>query len=81
MDKFQVPSEYFYDESYYNTKAEETRSLLEEYYSTVSSELKAALCRDFHAELDFYYHLFPEERESHIDLLATRNKYSQYSGV
>ncbi len=61
--------------SYHNASAHDpshkTQNLLEEYYSQLSKELKHALFRDFYQELDFYYHLYPEERTSHCKLLET----------
>jgi len=47
----------------------ETVTLLAE-YSMVSNKLKKALFKDFYQEFDFYYHLFPEDRNSHISLLG-----------
>lgn len=69
MKKLNVPTEYFADESHYPS-GEGTNTLLYDYYSTLSKELKLALFRDFYAELDFYYHLFPEERGSHVSILG-----------
>ena len=69
-DKLNVPNEYFHDGSrmhYMSTNI--TSALVEEYYSTVSSKVKKALYKDFRKELDFYFHLFPEERERSIKLL------------
>lgn len=69
MNKFNIPDKYFYDKNYYKP-GKETASYLQEYYANVSTELKAALFHDFYTELDFYYHLFPEDRESHMKLLG-----------
>ena len=69
MDKLSVPSEYFFDKSYYTTGGG-TNTMLQTYYSSVSADVKAALFKDFYAELDFYYHLYPEESDSHIKLLG-----------
>lgn len=70
LEMYQIPKEYFHDQSYYATSGVATSMLLEKYYSTVSADLKLALFQDFYVELDYYYHLFPEERESHIPLLG-----------
>ena len=69
MQKFDVPSSYFYDKSYYKP-GKGTATLLQKYYSQLDPEVKRALLRDFSTELDFYYHLFPEDRNIHIDLLG-----------
>ena len=68
MDKFSIPRELFEDEGYYGS-GQNTTALLASYYSTLSPKLKEALFEDFYTELDFYYHLFPEEKESHVRLL------------
>ena len=68
MDKFSIPRELFEDEGYYES-GQNTSSVLASYYSTLSPKLKEALFEDFYTELDFYYHLFPEEKESHVRLL------------
>ena len=73
LDKYQVPRSYFHDESYYGI-GEGTATLLHKYYSTVSQELKEALFKDFYIELDYYYHLFPVDRKSHMELLGV-NKF------
>ena len=72
MKRLGIPSEYYHDEGYYET-GQETETLLPTYYSQVSTQLKKALFSDFHAELDFYYHLFPEDRKSHITLLGIQD--------
>ena len=40
------------------------------YYSQLTPELKTSLYERFYKELDFYYHLFPEERDSHKHILG-----------
>ena len=47
----------------------ETRNLMSSYYSQLSEDLKERLVENFSKELDFYYHLYPNERGSHIQLL------------
>ncbi len=71
LKKHKIPSEYFYDQSYY-VPGNGTNALLQKYYSTVSAEVKQALFKDFFMELDYYYHLFPGDRESHISLLGVK---------
>ena len=73
-DKLNMPNEYFHDGSQMHyTSTNVTSALVEQYYSTVSSKVKKALYKDFHKELDFYFHLFPEERERSIKLLNNTN--------
>ncbi len=68
-ERLGVPHEYYNDGSYYKP-GHETKTLMEKYYSTVSNKLKKKLFKYFYQELDFYYHLFPEDRKSHIPLLG-----------
>ena len=70
-DKLNVSNEYFHEGRKDYTSTNVTSALVEEYYSTVSSKVKKALYKDFYKELDFYFHLFPEERERSIKLLNT----------
>ena len=48
----------------------ETRDKMISYYSQLSAELKTSLYERFYKELDFYYSLFPEERDSHKHILG-----------
>ena len=43
----------------------ETRDKMIGYYSQLSAELKMSLYKRFYKELDFYYFLFPKEKDSH----------------
>ncbi len=70
INKLDAPMEYYPNASYHDSSVQ-TGSLLEKYYSQVSAKVKHALFRDFYQELDFYYHLYPEERTSHCKLLET----------
>lgn len=49
---------------------QETSNKLIHYYSQLSTELRTTLYERFYKELDFYYHLFPEERDSHKHILG-----------
>ena len=68
--KLGVPFEYFYNKSSHNPSTE-TRNFLESYYSQVDNKLKQQLLQSFSDELEFYYHLYPEERNCHVKLLGT----------
>ncbi len=70
IKKIAAPMEYDSNPSYHDP-SHRPGSLLEEYYSQLSTEVKHALFHDFYQELDFYYHLYPEERTSHCKLLET----------
>lgn len=40
-------------------------TILYNYYSQLSLNLKRKLFKKWRMELDFYYHLYPEERNGH----------------
>ena len=69
MERYQIPTEYFYDHSKYQA-GHDTSNVVQDYYSTVREELRLALLKDFHQELEFYYLLFPEDDGSHFELLG-----------
>ncbi len=71
LKKHKIPPEYYHDQGYYDS-GKGTATLLQKYYSPLSAELKLALFKDFFMELDYYYHLFPEDRESHVSLLGVK---------
>ena len=60
-DKLNVPYEYYRNEGRVHNK---TGDLLKDYYSKVSLKVKKALYKDFHNELEFYFNLFPEDRNT-----------------
>ena len=68
MRKLNVSAEYFWDQSEHKP-GHETKDYLQYYYSQLSERLKQGLFEKFHQELDFYYHLYPEEKTSHVELL------------
>ena len=68
MQKLNASAEYFWDRSAHQP-GHETKDYLQHYYSQLTKELKERLFEDFYQELDFYYHLYPEERTSHVELL------------
>ena len=73
MKKFNIPDEYYRDVSYYGQSGHNTSTILPDYYSTLSASLKTELFKDFYTELDFYYHLYPEEKDSHVKLLGVKD--------
>ena len=52
-----------------NQGSNSTAILLNSYYSQLSQDLKEQLFRDWYKELEFYYYLYPEERNSHKSIL------------
>ena len=66
--KLKCNSDYFRNESAH-TVGHQTKDYLEHYYAEPSRELKSQLFDSFYQELDFYYHLHPEERSSLVKLL------------
>ena len=68
MRKLNVSTEYFWDKSEHKP-GHETKDYLQYYYSQLSEDFKHRLFEYFHQELDFYYHLYPEEKTSHMKLL------------
>jgi hypothetical protein len=69
IEKLNISSEYFTDHNSHGSIQDETHSKLPYYYSQLSDEMKRKLFVRMYNELDFYYHLYPEERWSHVDLL------------
>ena len=68
MQKINVSTDYFWDRSVHQP-GHETKDYLQHYYSQLTKELKENLFEDLYQELDFYYHLYPEEKASHVNLL------------
>ena len=68
LKKLNVSAEYYWDQSEHKP-GHETKDYLQYYYSQLSEDLKRRLLEDFYQEFDFYYHLYPEEKTSHVELL------------
>lgn len=77
INKLQAPPEYFQNASYHHSERE-TIELLEGYYSQLDQGLKHQLFHKMYHDLDFYYHLYPEERTSHCKLLETDEVINDY---
>ena len=56
-------------QSYYGDSERETDKLTSEYYKQLSLEQNIRVFERLAVELDFYYHLFPSETNSHMDIL------------
>ena len=76
LKKLNVSAEYYWDQSEHKP-GHETKDYLQYYYSQLSEDLKHRLLEDFHREFDFYYHLYPEERTSHVELLNVNGLIEQ----
>ncbi len=69
IDKFQAPHEYFQEQGYHSP-GQGTQELLKSYFSRLDQDMKLKVFHEFYQDLDFYYHLYPEERTSHCQLLG-----------
>ena len=69
IKKFNTSREFFTDHDTHSP-SEHTRLFLVKYYSELSEELKYRLFQRMHVELEFYYHLYPEEQWSHAEILG-----------
>ena len=56
-------------QSYYSEQSSSTDQRMKLYYSTLTDELKIAVLKKLTLELEFYYTIFPEERDSHKQIL------------
>lgn len=59
----------FLRQSYYKNAERETDKITSEYYGQLTLEQKIRVFKRLAVELDFYYHLFPSERNSHVSTL------------
>lgn len=53
----------------YYTEGETTHDLLPKFYRQLSNEQKRGIIQTLEIELDFYYHIFPEESDIHKKIL------------
>ena len=70
-ERLGVPHKYFVDKSSHKP-GRETRELMEPFYSQVSRDVKLRLLQNIAEDIAFYYTLFPEERDTHWDILGLR---------
>ncbi len=68
-DKFHVPHEYIMEQGYHRP-GEETREHVQSYFSLLDEDMRRKVFQEFYQDLDFYYHLYPEERNSHCQMLS-----------
>ena len=70
ISRLNTSTDYFVDRDYHTKPGSDTRSTLPHYYSQLSPDSRRRLFARMAPELDFYYHLYPEEQLSHIPLLG-----------
>ena len=69
IHKIHAQPKYYRDQSLHSNSTQ-TKNLLGHYYAQLPETLRRRLFKDWRTELDFYYHLFPDDRDSHILLLG-----------
>ena len=72
IHRLNTSTEYFVKKHVHSSPGTDTRSIFPDYYSQLSRSLKSRLFARMTRELDFYYHLNPEEQLSHLDLLRVK---------
>ncbi len=68
-DKFHVPREYIQEHGYHRP-GQETQQRVQSYFSRLDKVMKQRVFQEFYRDLDFYYHLYPEERNNHCQMLG-----------
>ena len=79
VKKLSTSLDYFSDHSTHGRPEDQTDYTLPHYYSMLSVSLKKKLFIRMNKELDFYYHLYPEDRLSHVELLGINQPI--YNGI
>ena len=72
IDKLNTSTDYFTDHSAHGKPSEQTYSTLPRYFSLLSLYTKKKLLARMSKDLDFYYHLYPEDCWSHMEILGLR---------
>lgn len=70
IDSLGMNRSYYHDKSLYASGNDSTANLLDKYYQNLTRMQRARLYDAMRDELLFYYHLYPGERHSHIQLLG-----------
>ncbi len=68
-DKFHVPHDYIMEHGYHHP-GEKTQELVQSYFTLLDEDMRRKVFQEFYQDLDFYYHLYPEERNSHCQMLG-----------
>ena len=69
MEHLGIDSRFYRNKSLHSS-LQQTSEFLEKYYGQLSSSLKYRLYKKLQEELEFYYTLFPRERNTHVDILG-----------
>ena len=72
VSRFNTSSDLFVDRSAHSGPGSDTHSTLPHYFSQLPADLRRRLFVRMTRELDLYYHLYPEEQLSHVDLLGVQ---------
>ena len=68
LHRFRLNSSYYDSKSYISHRLYNTSDLVPKYFSKLEPSQKEALFQSYADELDFYYSLYPEEKDSHLNL-------------
>ena len=68
VEYLKINSSYYDNERYVSHTSYKTSDLVTKYFSELTTSLKKTLFRLFADELDFYYSLYPEEKDNHLNL-------------
>jgi len=68
IEHFKLNSSYYDNKSYISHQRYNTSDLVPKYFSELTVSLKEALFYSYADELDFYYSLYPEEKDTHLNL-------------
>ena len=78
--RLKIPLMYFIDkDKYFLGPPKRTFNYVKPYFASVSEEVKLALFWNFYKEFEFYYNLFPEESDSHVQYLGVREHIDIYN--
>ena len=66
FEKFNIPQDSFRNQPAHH----DTGSLMPKYYAKLSESEKKIVYQFAHSEMEFYYHIYPEERDMHIPLIG-----------
>ncbi|XP_065889066.1 carbohydrate sulfotransferase 9-like isoform X2 [Dysidea avara] len=67
LKKFDIPKNFFKNQRGHRR---DTGSLMPKYYAQLSEYEKKMVYQFAHSEMEFYYHIYPEERDMHIPLIG-----------
>ena len=68
IEHFKLNSSYYDDKSFISHMLYNTSDVVTRYFSELTTSQKETLFHLYADELDFYYSLYPEEKDSHLNL-------------